>query len=156
MMPLLCALAEKHNWSIGFYGGTDSGLSKLQTEISKRFPSLKVGFAMAPPFMDSGQSPDLIHLNQINQSGINLLFVSLGCPKQEWWMHQANGQLQCLQFGVGAAFPLVAGIQKRAPQWLQQLGLEWLYRLMQEPRRLLKRYTLTNSKFLALLIKNPS
>ncbi|MEZ4720936.1 MAG: WecB/TagA/CpsF family glycosyltransferase [Flavobacteriales bacterium] len=154
MMPLLCALAEKQGWSIGLFGGSEPEISKLQIELQKRFVNLRIGIALAPAFMKTGQAPDQNHIGQINQSGVDLLFVSLGCPKQEWWMHQSQEHLNCLQFGVGAAFPLLAGIQKRAPKWMQQLGLEWLFRLAQEPKRLWKRYTITNLRFLSLLIQN--
>ena len=89
----------------------------------------------------------------INSSGANLVFVALGCPKQEKWMAQNSHKINAMLLGVGGAFPVFAGVASRAPLFMQNTGLEWVYRLYQEPKRLFKRYLFTNSIFLFLVLK---
>ena len=89
----------------------------------------------------------------INESGARLLFVVLGCPKQEKWMASMKGRISVCMVGIGGARPVMIGMQKRAPEWMQQYGLEWFYRLIQEPKRLFKRYLVTNTMFIILLAK---
>jgi N-acetylglucosaminyldiphosphoundecaprenol N-acetyl-beta-D-mannosaminyltransferase len=92
-------------------------------------------------------------MQKIHESGAGLVLVSLGCPKQEYWMHENKGKIQAVMIGLGAVFPVVAGIYKRAPLWMQNLGLEWFYRLIQEPRRLGSRYIQTNPPFILLALR---
>ena len=92
-------------------------------------------------------------IDQINHSGAQLVFVSLGCPKQEKWMAANSKKINAVLLGIGAALPVMAGIHKRAPVWMQKLALEWFYRLMQQPGRLFKRYLFTNSMFVYLLTR---
>ncbi len=89
----------------------------------------------------------------INRSKANLVFVALGCPKQEIWMSRMKGEIQAVMLGVGGAFPMLVGVEKRAPKWMQENGLEWFFRLAQDPKRLFKRYLVTNSWFIYLLMK---
>lgn len=93
------------------------------------------------------------HVQQINASGAHFVLVALGCPKQEKWMAAHYQELQGILLGVGGAFPVVAGMRKRCPQWMQKFALEWLYRLLQEPARMYKRYLYTNFYFIRLVIK---
>ena len=93
------------------------------------------------------------HISRINESGAHFVLVALGCPKQEKWMAANYKDINAVLLGLGGAFPVVAGLQKRAPVWMQKIALEWLYRLIQEPGRLFKRYFYTNSYFMALLMK---
>ena len=102
----------------------------------------------------STKSYDQELIKEINQSGAGIVFVCLGCPKQEIWMSHYLGSINSVMIGVGAVFSMYAGIHPRAPRWIQQVGLEWLYRLLQEPRRLWKRYLITNSLFCWMLLKH--
>ena len=109
--------------------------------------------AIAPPFRPLAEEELSTHIGQINRSGAHLVLVSLGCPKQEKWMSAHSGKINAVLLGVGGAFAVTAGLQKRSPVWMQKLGLEWLHRLLQEPSRLFKRYFITNTKFIFLLLK---
>jgi len=107
----------------------------------------------SPPFrwLTEGEEEKIV--SNIANSGANMVFVALGCPKQERWMSEMKNQIPAVMVGVGGALPVLVGLQKRAPVWMQKNSLEWFYRLMQEPRRLFKRYFVTNSMFLYLLFK---
>ena len=124
-------------------------LEALQTELQLAFPGLQVSFAYSPPFRELSDSEDESICARIEQSGVGLLFVSLGCPKQEFWMATHRGRLPCVMLGVGAAFEFHAGQVGRAPHWMRDHGLEWLHRLASQPGRLWRRYAYTNSWFLA-------
>jgi N-acetylglucosaminyldiphosphoundecaprenol N-acetyl-beta-D-mannosaminyltransferase len=142
------AVAENLGQSVFFYGSTDTTLDKLLTRIKSEFPKLKIAGVVSPPFRDLSDEEDQAYVDQINQSGANVVFVGLGCPKQENWMAAHRGRIQAVMLGVGAAFDYHAGTVKRAPEWVQKIGMEWLHRLASEPRRLAKRYAVTNSLFI--------
>lgn len=148
------AVAEKIGQSVFFYGSTDETLAKLQARIQKEFPKLNVAGMVSPPYRELSAEEDQAYVDQINQSGANVLFVGLGCPKQEAWMAAHRGRIQAVMLGVGAAFDYHAGTIQRAPVWMQKIGMEWLYRLASEPRRLIGRYTTTNSIFMYRMLKN--
>lgn len=131
-----------------FYGSTDETLQKLIEMIKKEFPGLHIAGTLAPPFRLLTEEEDEAEVNKINQSGANVVFVGLGCPKQEKWMAAHCGRINAVMIGVGAAFDYHAGIIKRAPLSWQRNGFEWLYRLLSEPRRLFKRYFITNTLFI--------
>jgi N-acetylglucosaminyldiphosphoundecaprenol N-acetyl-beta-D-mannosaminyltransferase len=150
-MPRICELAEKKNWPIALFGDTPETIAKLSTELHALFPNLKINASISPPFRAFTAEEEQSFITAINESKSKFLFVSLGCPKQEQWMFKNQSQLNTLQFGVGAAFPILAGITRRAPLWMQKSSLEWLFRLFQEPRRLWRRYLIYNLKFLWLL-----
>jgi N-acetylglucosaminyldiphosphoundecaprenol N-acetyl-beta-D-mannosaminyltransferase len=105
------------------------------------------------PFRPLTQAEDEALIQKIHESGAGLVFVSLGCPKQEYWMAQHKNKIQAVMLGVGGVFPVYAGLHKRAPRRVREWGLEWLYRLIQEPRRLWKRYFETIPPFMWLAIK---
>lgn len=147
------AEAERRNQSVFFYGSTDSTLAKLRERMLKHFPKLKIAGMVSPPFRTLTAEEDAECVKQINQSGAAVVFVGLGCPKQEFWMAEHRGAIQAVMLGVGAAFDYHAGTLRRAPFWMQQRGLEWLYRFVCEPRRLARRYLETNSLFVAKLLK---
>lgn len=130
-----------------FYGSTQSTLTKLSIAITQRFKKLHIAGAYAPPFRELSQSEDDAVIDMINHSGANVVFVGLGCPKQEKWMAAHRGRINAVMIGVGAAFDYHSGVIKRAPVWMQRSGLEWLHRLASEPRRLFKRYMVTNTLF---------
>ena len=151
LLPLLLKEAEKNSISVFFYGGTEPMLEKTNQFVSKHFPKLQVAGSYSPPFRPLTADEELNIAEMINQSRAQLVFVVLGCPKQERWMYLMKGRIQSTMIGIGGALPVLVGIQSRAPRWMQKNGLEWLYRLLQEPRRLWKRYFVTNSKFIYLL-----
>lgn len=153
LVPDLLAHCQGTDAVVYFYGGTAEMLEKTQQQVAKQFPGLKVGGVYSPPFRALTEEEEKDVVQQIQDSGANLVFVSLGCPKQEKWMQSMKGRIPAVMVGVGGALMVYAGLQKRAPVWMQKSCLEWLFRLGQEPRRLFKRYFITNNMFLYLLIK---
>lgn len=139
--------AERLDQVVFFYGSTDSTLAKLRVALARQFPRLRIGGTYSPPFRTLSLEEDEQVIEMINESGANVVFVGLGCPKQEKWMADHRGRVNAVMIGVGAAFDYHAGVIKRAPLWWQRNGLEWLYRLASEPRRLFKRYMVTNTLF---------
>lgn len=136
--------------AIFLFGSTRETLAALQLRLLTAFPALKIAGAYSPPFRPLTEEEDAAVVEQINASGAGVVFVSLGCPKQEFWMAAKRGQIQAVMIGVGAAFDYHAGTIKRAPKWMQDGGLEWLHRLASEPRRLWRRYLVTNTLFVLL------
>lgn len=139
--------AERLDQVVFFYGSTESTLAKLRVTLAKQFPRLRIGGTYSPPFRALSLEEDEQIIEMINASGANVVFVGLGCPKQEKWMADHRGRINAVMIGVGAAFDYHAGVVRRAPIWWQRNGLEWLYRLGSEPRRLFKRYMVTNTLF---------
>lgn len=150
-MPDLIKLAGDHNLKIFFFGTTQETLDKIRNRIQKEHPSVHIAGLLSPPFGKSLN--DATYIDEINGSGANLVFVALGCPKQEKWMAENSSKINAVLLGVGGAFPLYAGMTDRAPLWMRNLSLEWLYRLFQEPSRLFMRYLKTNSLFIYLILK---
>jgi N-acetylglucosaminyldiphosphoundecaprenol N-acetyl-beta-D-mannosaminyltransferase len=147
------AVAEKLGQSVFFYGSTEDTLAKLLGRIHAEFPKLRIAGAVSPPYRQLSEQEDQDYVDLINKSGANVLFVGLGCPKQESWMAAHRGRINAVMLGVGAAFDYHAGTIQRAPIWMQRMGLEWLHRLVSEPRRLAKRYAATNSVFIFRMLK---
>ena len=137
---------------IGFYGGSSKVLESLVNRIKKEYHSIDIAYSFSPPFRPPSNEEDTRIINEINSSGVRILFVGLGCPKQERWMAQHKGKIFAVMVGVGAAFDFYAGAKPQAPAWMQKCGLEWLYRLLQEPRRLARRYLYHNPRFVALAL----
>lgn len=142
--------AEKRGQVVSFYGSTDETLAKLRGAMQRAFPNLRIGVTISPPFRALSEAEEAAHRECIEACGTAVLFVGLGCPKQERWMAAQRGRLNAVMVGVGAAFDYHAGTVKRAPAWMQHAGLEWLHRLASEPRRLWRRYLVTNSLYLWL------
>jgi N-acetylglucosaminyldiphosphoundecaprenol N-acetyl-beta-D-mannosaminyltransferase len=147
LMVKYLAEAERLDQVVFFYGSTETTLEKLRAALAKRFPLLRIGGMYSPPFRPLSLEEDEKMVRTMNDSGANVVFVGLGCPKQEKWMADHRGRINAVMIGVGAAFDYHAGVLKRAPLWWQRNGLEWLYRLGSEPRRLFKRYMVTNTLF---------
>lgn len=143
----LLAEAERRNIPIGLYGGTPSTLETLLATLRRRFPGLRVPYAYSPPFrpLDDDETDSV--RREIVESGAGILLVGIGCPAQERWMAAQVGALSMPLVGVGAAFDFIAGVKRQAPSWLQKMGLEWLFRLLSEPRRLWRRYLFNNPRF---------
>lgn len=137
--------------AVGFYGATPEVLTDMLDACRRRFAGLRVAYAHAPPFRQLTTEEDAAVVGEINASGARILFVGLGCPKQERWMASHKGSVKAAMLGVGAAFDFLAGSKPQAPAWMQRAGLEWLFRLANEPRRLWRRYAYHNPRFLALL-----
>ncbi|MEN8219605.1 MAG: WecB/TagA/CpsF family glycosyltransferase [Pseudomonadota bacterium] len=148
LVPKLLKLAEQQALSVGFYGGTPDALVELKKRLAHIFPKIKVTCTISPPFRALTQAEDSAFIDEINRSGTQILFVFLGCPKQEQWMAAHRDKLSCVMLGVGAALNFLTAHQKQAPPVMQKLGLEWLHRLSHEPRRLWKRYFKYNTLFL--------
>ncbi|MBH0203990.1 MAG: WecB/TagA/CpsF family glycosyltransferase [Nitrospira sp.] len=151
LMWRLCEQAAKKGLSIFLYGSSDETLGRLTDNLKTAFPRLVIAGVCSPPFRPLSDEEDREMIDRINRSGAHLVFVGLGCPKQEFWMAAHRGKIRAVMIGVGAAFDYHAGTVKRAPLWMQRSGLEWLFRLMSEPKRLWKRYLVTNSLFLMYL-----
>ena len=152
----LCDLAEKAGISVYFLGSTPEILDKMKQRIDREYPILKVAGMKSIPFMSVDEicaSKDRDLIEEVNRSGAGIVFVCLGCPKQEVWMSQYQGSINGVMIGVGAVFAMYAGLTPRAPHLIQHAGMEWLYRLVQEPRRLWHRYSSTIPPFLYLATK---
>jgi N-acetylglucosaminyldiphosphoundecaprenol N-acetyl-beta-D-mannosaminyltransferase len=149
LMWKYCEQAALRGESIYLYGGLPTTLKLLQQRLKAAFPGLIIAGAYSPPFRSATAEEDEADVARINSSGAGTIWVSLGCPKQEQWMAAHRGRVKGVMIGVGAAFDYHAGTIKRAPKWMQNAGLEWLHRLCSEPRRLWKRYLVTNTIFLA-------
>ncbi|HEX9814277.1 MAG TPA: WecB/TagA/CpsF family glycosyltransferase [Myxococcota bacterium] len=148
LLPIVCDLARERGLSVGFYGGSAEVLDELVRRMGRRFPGLNVSFAFAPPFRALSTDEDQKLIEDIEGSETNILFVGLGCPKQERWIAEHRNSLSCVMVGVGAAFDFHAGNKAQAPAWMQASGLEWLFRLCCEPKRLWRRYLYNNPRFL--------
>lgn len=148
LMIKYCELAAQRRESIFLYGGEPTTLARLQEILLARFPGLQIAGAISPPFRAATPQEAAATVDAINNSGAGSVWVSLGCPKQEYWMAAHRGRINAVMVGVGAAFDYHAGTITRAPLWMQQSGLEWLHRLCSEPRRLWRRYLVTNTLFI--------
>lgn len=148
LMEKLCARAAASGLRVFFYGSTESTLERLVHNLKERFPGLRVVGTFAPPFRSATADEDEAEVRLIRESGAQIIFVGLGCPKQETWMAAHRGRVAGVMIGVGAAFDYHAGTLRRAPLWMRQRGLEWLHRLASEPQRLWKRYLVTNTLFI--------
>lgn len=150
LMLAWCERAAQTGLSIYLYGGTEATLQRLKDTLQSRFPSLPIAGSHAPPFRALSPQEEADDVARIHQSGAQVVFVGLGCPKQEQWMARQLGQVNAVMVGVGAAFNFFSGEVAQAPRWMMNLGLEWLYRFSQEPRRLWRRYAVNNPLFVLL------
>jgi N-acetylglucosaminyldiphosphoundecaprenol N-acetyl-beta-D-mannosaminyltransferase len=132
---------------VGFYGSTPEVLGYLLDRLGRRFPALSIVFAEAPPFCLLTPQEDDETVRAIRASGAKILFIGLGGTKQDLWMTDHRGRVPAVMIGVGAAFDFLAGTKPQAPGWMQHSGLEWLFRLATEPRRLWRRYLRHNPRF---------
>lgn len=150
LMLAWCQRASDMQLSIYLYGGTEAMLQQLQQKLRSQFPNLIIAGAHAPPFRELTPAEESQDIERINASGAKVVFIALGCPKQEYWMARQQGQIHAVMIGVGAAFSFHSGEVKQAPRWIMAVGLEWLYRFAVEPRRLWKRYLINNPAFILL------
>ena len=147
LMWRLCEASVASKTKLFFYGSSTQTLAQLERKLTTAFPSIRIAGLVSPPYRALSTQENSAMVEQINSSGAELVFVGLGCPKQEIWMANQRGKINAVMLGVGAAFDYHAGTLKRAPLWMQRTGLEWLYRFGQEPRRLWRRYLVTNVIF---------
>lgn len=147
-MEEILKISAQHGWKHYFYGSKQETLDKLKAKLELLYPGLRIVGMYSPPFRLMTEDEDREIVNIINESSPDFLWVGLGAPKQERWMAEHQGRVNGLMVGVGAAFDYFAGNIKRAPGWMQKANLEWLYRLIQDPKRLWKRYFVTNRKFI--------
>jgi N-acetylglucosaminyldiphosphoundecaprenol N-acetyl-beta-D-mannosaminyltransferase len=150
LVPDLVKISSDEKLTILFYGGTQVMLDTLKEKIHRLFPNLKVHY-YSPPFRTLSKEENDVIEKEIKLINPQLIFVALGCPKQEKWMYQNYRNHQAMMIGVGGAVPVYAGIIDRAPQWVQNYSLEWLHRFIKEPKRLFKRISYTNTKFLYIV-----
>lgn len=153
LMRRLLARSEKDGHSIYLYGGSQTTLDKLTSNIQRDFPTLKIAGTKSPPFRELSNEELEEIADSINDSGADLVFIGLGCPKQDAFAAAQKHRINAVQICVGAAFDFHAGTKPMAPKWMQASGLEWLYRLGSEPRRLFRRYIETNSIFIWCFLK---
>jgi len=156
LMWLLCTRAAKEKISVYFYGSRESTLTALRSNLNAALPELTIAGMESPPFRPLTKQEEEETVNRISNSKAGIVFVGLGCPKQEIWMSKNKGQIHAVMLGVGAAFDFHAGTKKRAPIWVQKIGLEWVFRLLTEPRRLWRRYLITNTLFVYGIVRQIS
>lgn len=152
-MPDLLLHAALHKKSVYLYGCTEEVLQAIVARAARELPSLNIYGYYSPPFRTLSPEEKADVVTMINDANPDFVLVSLGCPKQEKWMAEHRGKINACMLGLGQAFKTYAGMEKRLPQWMQSLSLEWVYRLFQEPRRLWKRYLYTNTVFLLYLVR---
>lgn len=150
--PLLtlhvCERAAAAGVPVGFFGGTKQSLDLVKKNLMKKYLELQIVYSFNPPFRPHTKEEDGQVVKDITSSGARILFVGLGCPKQERWMAEHKDRIPAVMLGVGAAFDFIAGLKPQAPLWMQNTGLEWLFRLATEPRRLWRRYLYHNPRFI--------
>ena len=144
--------AARENVPIGMYGGTPELLEVFGRLLRTRYPGIRVACQIAPPFRPLTPVEDKAVTEEIVASGARILFVGIGCPKQENWMADHVGRIPAVMLGVGAAFDFHTGRVRQAPRWMQSAGLEWVFRLLMDPRRLWKRYARHNPRFVWLFL----
>jgi len=155
LMLALCTNGLKKGYRHFLYGGTPETCIKLEDSLRERLPSIQIVGKYSPPFHTMLPQDQQEVVEMINQAKPDIVWVGLGSPKQDFWMKQNRGKLSVpVMIGVGAAFDFLSGMKQQAPRWMQRSGLEWLFRLGCEPRRLWKRYLIGNVKFVYFLIKD--
>lgn len=147
-MEEILKISVQNGYRHYFYGSTTETLNKLQRALNRKYPGLQIAGMYSPPFRPMEDAEDWKIVDEINRSHPDFIWVGLGAPKQERWMAKHQGRVHGFMVGVGAGFDYLAGNISRAPEWMQKNNLEWVYRLMQDPKRLFSRYFHTNIKFI--------
>lgn len=150
LLPALFHTAAQQGLGVFLFGGSETVQQKIIDRAARELPELRIVGHYSPPFAPLHAMDLDADAARINATGAHIVMVSLGCPKQEKWMARMKGKVNAVMLGIGGAFLLYAGVDKRAPKWMRDLSLEWVYRLWLEPRRLWRRYVVTNSIFLVL------
>jgi len=153
LMLALCEHSLHQGYRHYFYGGVDGVPELLAQRLRQRFPGLQIVGTISPPFRPLTEEEDIEIVKEINQKSPHVIWVGLSTPKQEYWMASHIGKINApVLIGVGAAFDFLAGIKKQAPRWMQRSGLEWLFRLGMEPRRLWRRYLINAPIFIVFIL----
>jgi N-acetylglucosaminyldiphosphoundecaprenol N-acetyl-beta-D-mannosaminyltransferase len=153
LMLRSCKMAELSGFSVFLYGGTPQALNKLELNLKRLYPRLHIAGTCSPPFRPLSTEEEGVINKKLNSCHADILFVGLGAPKQEKWMAEHCRKLNIpVTMGVGAAFDFISGQKKQAPTWMQKTGMEWFFRLIQEPQRLWQRYFLGNTIFCFLFL----
>lgn len=152
-LPDLINRASEESLSVYFYGSTTDVLQATLHACQQKYPSLKIAGTYSPPFRALTSEEEDVAVRRIVDSGAQLVFVALGCPRQEVWIARVRDRIPAVLLGIGGALPVLAGKLPRAPNWMQRYGLEWLFRLIQEPTRLFRRYFTTNTLFVFYLLR---
>ena len=153
LMLELFKISPKKGYRHFFYGSTQETLDRMRTVIQRDYPDMEIVGMYSPPFRKMTKEEDETAIRMINEAKPDFIWIGLGAPKQEEWMHEHQGKVNGVMLGVGAGFDYLAGYIKRAPMWMQKISMEWFYRLLQDPMRLWKRYIVTNVKYLYLTHK---
>jgi N-acetylglucosaminyldiphosphoundecaprenol N-acetyl-beta-D-mannosaminyltransferase len=153
VLQALCDRVRTAGVSVFFLGSQSTILGQMRQRLDQEFPDLPIAGMEPLPFRPLTRTEDEELVQKLNQSGAGIIFVSLGCPKQERWIAEHKDRINAVMIGLGGAFPVYAGLQKRAPNFVRSSGLEWLYRLLQEPKRLWGRYSSTIPLFIWLALK---
>ncbi len=148
----VCKAAAQKGIPIALYGGTPESLTAFVEFLEKQFPGIKIVCHISPPFRQLTTEEDAAFTRQIVESGAQILFVGIGCPRQEFWIAEHKDRIPAVMLGVGAAFDFYSGRVKQAPSWMQKISLEWLFRLIMEPKRLWKRYFKHNPRFVLFFL----
>lgn len=148
LMPKVFEKSKEKKYRHFFYGSTDQTLKMLEQKIREKYPYLEIAGMYSPPFRKLTEEEDREIVEKINETKPDFVWVALGAPKQEIWMAEHKNKVHALMIGVGAAFDFEAGTVKRAPKWMQEMCLEWFYRILQDPMRLIPRYVNTNLSFM--------
>jgi N-acetylglucosaminyldiphosphoundecaprenol N-acetyl-beta-D-mannosaminyltransferase len=149
----LSEVAAREGIPVGFYGSTPAVIGDIVRNLSAQFPARNIAYSLSPPFRAlSAEEVDQI-AEDINNSGARIIFVGLGCPKQERWMNQMRSKVNAVMIGVGWAFDVCAGHSGTAPLWIQNAGMEWFYRLVLNPKKLWRRHLTNNPRFLLLIAR---
>jgi len=147
-------ISEQKKYRIFLFGGTTEALRAVSEKATEQFPGCEIAGAISPPFRTLSEEELESIYSKINQSGADFVLVALGCPKQEKWMAAAKGKVDACMLGVGAAFATYGEQIDMAPSWMRDNGIEWIYRLAKEPRRLFKRYLIGNAVFVYVFLKH--
>ncbi|MEW4209510.1 WecB/TagA/CpsF family glycosyltransferase [Priestia megaterium] len=153
LMLKLCELSSQKGYRIFLYGGTNDTLDKLERVLKEKYKNVNIVGKYSPPFRPLEETEEKEIARKVNETNPDLVFVSLGCPKQEIWMHNNKDSIKGIMIGVGAAFGFIIGEIKRPPIFFQKMGLEWLFRLVSEPKRLWKRYAYNNPVYIYRFLK---
>lgn len=153
LMEEIFKISNERGYRHYFYGSTQETLNDLKKKLNEKYHDINIVGMHSPPFRKLTKEEDLEIVKNINKTNPDFIWVGLGAPKQEIWMSEHKDKVKGLMLGVGAGFDYHAEKICRAPKWMQRLSLEWVYRLMQDPKRLYKRYLITNTKFILLNLK---
>lgn len=155
LMERVCAISAKNGYKNYLYGSTQEVLGKLKERLIKRYPGLIISGMFSPPFRQLSNDEDSKIVEEINNNAPDIIWVGLGSPKQDLWMYEHRDRINAaVMIGVGAAFDFLAGTKLQAPRWIRESGLEWLFRLLTEPKRLWRRYLINNSLFIYYVAKD--